>query len=448
MTLRTPAGGGGGAAATVAAGAAVAFVLKGYPRLSETFIAQEILGLERRGLDIRIVSLRHPTDPARHPVHDEIAAPVRYLPEYLHDEPGRVLRNWRRARRLPGYRAARAAWLADLGRDPTRNRVRRFGQAMVLAGELEPGVGRLHAHFLHTPASVTRYASLMTGLPWSASAHAKDVWTTPEWEIARKLAGLDWLVTCTEAGRAHLSALAPDPETVRLVYHGLDLARFPPKERGENDAQADGGDPAAPVTLLSIGRIVPKKGFDVLVAALGSLAHLDWRWVHVGGGSARALQAQAEALGIAGRIDWRGALAQTAVLDALRAADLFVLPSRIAPDGDRDGLPNVLMEAHSQGLACLSTTVSGIPELIEDGATGLLVPPGDPAALAEALARLIGDPAMRTRLGNAGLKRLRARFGHEAGLDALAALFGMARDRPAADAPSDEARARVAASGS
>ncbi|HUT50790.1 MAG TPA: glycosyltransferase family 4 protein [Alphaproteobacteria bacterium] len=417
-------------------------MLKGYPRLSETFIAQEILGLERRGLDIRIVSLRRPTDAKRHPVHDEIKAPVRYLPEYLHDEPGRLARAWRRSRRLPGYRAARAAWLKDLRRDFTRNRIRRFGQAMVLAGEIGPEVGHLHAHFLHTPASVTRYASLMTGLPWTCSAHAKDVWTTPAWEIADKLRTLDWLVTCTEAARAHLAALAPDPQTVRLVYHGLDFGRFPPPP-GRDDGKTDGSLPAPPAALLSVGRIVPKKGFDILIEALGALAHLNWRWVHIGGGDRRALEARAQALGIAERIVWRGAQAQRAVLAALGKADIFVLPSRIAGDGDRDGLPNVLMEAQSQALVCLSSDVSGIPELIEDGATGVLVPPGDPAALAGALAHLIDDPGLRARLGSAGLHRLQARFGQDAGLDKLAALFGLASP---GEAPSRTTRPRVAAS--
>ena len=126
----------------------VAFVLKGYPRLSETFIAQEILGLERRGLDIRLISLRHPTDTATHPVHAEIRAPVSYLPEYLHSQPLRVWRGWRKARKLPGYRDAWAAFSADLKRDRTRNRLRRFGQACVLAAELPQDVVRLHFHFL------------------------------------------------------------------------------------------------------------------------------------------------------------------------------------------------------------------------------------------------------------------------------------------------------------
>ena len=187
----------------------VAFVLKGYPRLSETFIAQEIAALEQRGLDIAIVSLRWPTDRARHPVHERIRAPVLYLPEYLKDAPRRVLAGWRMARRLPGYGAARRAWLADLVRDPTPNRIRRWGQALVLAAELPPDIDHLHAHFLHTPASVARYAAIMRGLRWSVSAHAKDIWTIPEWEKRGKLAGAAWAVTCTGDGRDHLAALAP-----------------------------------------------------------------------------------------------------------------------------------------------------------------------------------------------------------------------------------------------
>jgi hypothetical protein len=131
---------------------AVAVVVKGYPRLSETFIAQEILALERRGLELTIVSLRQPTDRAVHDLHRQIAAPALYLPEYLHQEPARVAASWRRVRRWPGYAAARRLWLRDLRRDPTRNRARRFGQALVLAAELPAEVGLLYAHYLHTPA--------------------------------------------------------------------------------------------------------------------------------------------------------------------------------------------------------------------------------------------------------------------------------------------------------
>jgi glycosyltransferase involved in cell wall biosynthesis len=412
-------------------GCPIAFVLKGYPRLSETFIAQEIRALEERGLDIRIVSLRRPTDRAIHPIHREIRAPLLYLPEYLWREPLRVLRGWLSARRLAGYGAARRQFLRDLVRDPTPNRGRRFGQAMVLARELAGDIRHLHAHFLHTPASVARYAALMLGLDWTVSAHAKDIWTIPEWEKREKLQACRWLVTCTASGAEHLAALAPAGR-VALVYHGLDFRRFPPPVDAADSAVGaaaspprDGGDPARPAVILSVGRAVAKKGYDDLLEALALLPPgLRWRFIHIGGGTLLPeLRRRAERLGIAARIEWRGAQAQEVVLDAYREADLFVLASRIAADGDRDGLPNVLMEAQSQGLACLATTVPGIGELITDGVTGALVAPNAPSALAAALARLIADPEQRRALGAAGQHRVRSDFGMDAGISRLVALL-------------------------
>ena len=361
----------------------VAFVLKGYPRLSETFIAQEILALERLGLEILIVSLRHPTDRATHPIHRQISAALLYLPEYLHRELARIWRGWLHSRRLPGYSAARAAWLSDLRRDPTPNRIRRFGQALVLAAELPHDIGHIHAHFLHTPASVARYTALLTGLGWTASAHARDIWTLPECEKRTKLAEAEWIVTCTEIARSHLAGLMSRPDAVCLCYHGLDLERFEAPPHHAN--WRNGSDPHQPVLILSVGRAVAKKGYDDLLEALALLpADLEWRFVHIGGGAlAAALRLQAERLGLSRRIEWRGAMPQPEVLAAYREADLFVLASKVAKDGDRDGLPNVLIEAQSQRLACVSTDVSAIPELIEQNVTGLLVPPGNPIALAE-----------------------------------------------------------------
>jgi len=402
----------------------VAFVLKGYPRLSESFIAQEIAELERRGLEILIVSLRHPTDARRHPVHDEIRASILYLPEYLLLEPFRVARAWWHERRNPRYKEARNQWLRDLARDPTPNRIRRFGQALVLSHELPGDVRRLHAHFLHTPASVARYAATLRTLAWTGSAHAKDIWTTPDWEKREKLGSCEWLVTCTAANHAHLAALAPEGR-VELVYHGLDLSRFglPDEKKTENR----GEDPSRPAVILSVGRLVEKKGTDVLLDALARLpAGLHWRLVHVGGGPLRpALERRARALGIGDRITWRGARTQTELLAEYRAADLFALASRVARDGDRDGLPNVLVEAQSQGLACVATRVSGIPELIEDGATGLLVEPEAPAGLAQALERLLRDPARRRALGAAGRRRVLEKFELRANIARLAQRFGL-----------------------
>ncbi len=404
---------------------AISVVVKGYPRLAETFVAQELLGLQRRGIDLRIYSLRRPYDPASHPIHDEISAPVTYLPEYLHDAPARVIGGWRRARRLPGYARARAAFQRDLKRDPTRSRLRRFGQACILAAEMPAEVTWLYAHFLHTPASVARYAAIMRELPYSVSAHAKDVWTTPEWEKRGKIADARWLVTCTDFAAAHLAALADRPDKVHRVYHGLDGRRFPPRP-ATAASKRTGAHSDDAVRILSVGRPVAKKGYDVLLAALALLPReLHWRFVHIGRGElSNEIEAMAQRLGLAGRIEWLGAQPAPTVLARLREADLFVLASRVAADGDRDGLPNVLLEAQSQRLACIATTVSGIPELIHDNETGRLVPEGDPDVLARAMMQLITDPAARARLGAAGEARVRRQFDADAGIDDIAHLLG------------------------
>jgi glycosyltransferase involved in cell wall biosynthesis len=403
----------------------VAFVLKGYPRLSETFIAQEIAALEARGLDILIVSLRHPTDRKRHPLHDAIRAQILYLPEYLYQEPLRVLRGWWRARRLPGYKTALAQWWRDLKRDRSPNRIRRLGQAVVLAAELPESCHHLHAHFIHTPGSVTRYTAHILQKPWTASAHARDIWITPEWEKREKLADCRWAVTCTAHNVTHLSALS-DPAKVSLVYHGLDFSRFP-EPPGWRPAR-DGRDAQDPVQLLSVGRAVEKKGFDILLQAMAHLpTDLHWRFTHIGGGPLLpALRTQAEKLGIADRIIWRGAEAQDAVIAAYREADIFALACRRDRDGDMDGLPNVLMEAQSQGLPCAASAISAIPELIADGETGLLVPAEDIGELTVALNRLIVDPALRNRLGSRAAARVRQDFGMSRGIAELAKRFGLA----------------------
>ncbi len=413
---------------SVEIGVRVAVVLKGWPRLSETFIAQEIAGLEARGVALEIWSLRRPTDKARHPVHDRVAGRVVYLPEYLKDDPRRVFEGWRQACRLPGYALARRKFLADLRRDPTANRVRRWGQALVLAAELPASIDRLYAHFLHTPASVTRYAAALRGLPWSVSAHAKDIWTSAPWEISEKLEDAAWLVTCTNVGLQRLKELAPgsagESGRLRLAYHGLDFAHLPPPPPAR--PRRDGSDAAEPVVILSIGRKVEKKGYGDLLLALARLPRaLHWRFEHVGAGElGETLKAQAASLGIAERCIWHGAQSQGAVFAALARADLFVLASKRAADGDQDGLPNVLMEAAHQGLPLVSTHAAAIGEFIEDGINGLLVPPDAPGELAQALARAVGDPELRARLAERAGEIVRARFSFDAGIDWIAGALG------------------------
>ncbi len=397
-------------------GGRLAVVLKGWPRLSETFIAQELVALESRGFQFELWSLRHPTDTKRHALHDALKATVHYLPEYLYQEPLRLLSGLFRSARLPGFGAALRLWLRHLMREPTPNRVRRFGQALVLASEASPDLKFVYAHFMHTPSSVALYASIMRGVEWGFSAHAKDIWLSPEWEKRDKLSRARFGVTCTYLGAEHLKSLSTAPARMDLVYHGLDLSRFPapPPPRPALDGSGES------VTILSVGRLVEKKGYGLLLGALSRLpAHIRWRFVHVGGGDLSSkLKAQADALGLSGRIEWRGSRSQDEVITALREADIFVLPSRIADDGDRDGLPNVLMEAASQELPILSTKVSSIPEFIESGKEGILVEP-EPTALADALAGMILHPAVRARYGAAARLRLVENFGMDAGIDRL-----------------------------
>ena len=401
----------------------VAILVKGYPRLSETFIAQEILALERLGLPLEIVSLRHPTDGRVHALHRQIRASVRYLPEYLYQEPLRVLRAFGRLVSSGRFWRLLAVWLGDLRRDPSANRGRRLGQAVVLAAELPAEVEWLHVHYLHTPASVARYTAILRDLPFSISAHAKDVWTIPAWEKAEKIAAARWLVTCSRMNLDHLRALAPQAD-LELIYHGLEAERFP---AGPREPGGDGLDPQRPVTILSVARAVEKKGLDVLLEALARLpTELHWRFEHIGGGPlARTLAGRGRAPGHrrprhlarpghAGR--GRGSIASRRP----------VLPGCPHRRRRRPGRP--AQRDHGGDVA-------GIARGRDRGrchpggrgarGTGRLVPPDDPMALGLAIEGLIRDPDLRLTLGRMGRRRILDRFAFEQGIERLARRFGL-----------------------
>jgi len=396
----------------------LAIVVKCWPRLSETFVAQELAALEAQGQRFQIWSLRHPANEKLHPLHQQVVAPVHYVPEYLHQEVGRVTRCWRACRRLSGYRDAWKIFIADLRRDFTRNRVRRFGQACVLAAEVPDSLKAVYAHFLHTPSSVARYAAIMRDIPWSYSAHAKDIWTAPDWELKEKLDsgpyGASFGVTCTAIGAKHLRSLCDRDDRIDLVYHGLDLSRFPsPPERPDRGANSE-------LRLLSVGRMVEKKGYDRLIAALALLPDtINWQFTHIGGGDLKSsLQEQARAAQVAEKINWLGEREQPEVVEAMRNADVFILPSRIAADGDRDGLPNVLMEAASQKLPIIATSVSAIPEFLQHNVHALLSV-DSAEALAAAIAELAENHTKRASLADAAYQRLVNDFGMDEGIKVL-----------------------------
>ncbi|MGF1660056.1 MAG: glycosyltransferase family 4 protein [Rubrimonas sp.] len=429
------------------AGPPLSIVVKGYPRLSETFIAQELKALEARGFQFDIWSLRKPYDGKTHPIHEKIRAQVNYLPEYLHEEAGRVIAAFIGAMFKRGFLNAFAVFLGDLMRDFSRNRVRRFGQACVMATERPKGLRFVYAHFLHTPSSVARYAAMIHGVRWGFSAHARDIWTTPSWEKTAKIDDAAFGVTCTRIGQAQLNALSSTGPKVELAYHGLDLSDIP---RGpETREPRNGTVPGEHVQLISVGRAVEKKGYMDLLNALADLPKImQWRFTHIGGGpEMEALKARAKDLGLSGKIKWLGKRDRPEVIEALRAADIFIMPSRIASDGDRDGLPNVILEAASQNLAIIATRLSAIPEFVEHDVTGVLVRPGHAAGMTEAIQQLARDPNRRANLGVAARARLEIKFGPKSGIEVIAKKLraGLGAPAPASATEHPAAPAKPAA---
>jgi glycosyltransferase involved in cell wall biosynthesis len=398
----------------------LAVVVKGFPRLSETFIARELVALEARGINFTLHALRHPGDDARL-VDNTVRARPQYLPEYLRDERWRVFRAYRKARRLPGFKAAWQAFHKDWPRDRGRARARRLGQACVLATELPDSVSHIYAHFAHSPASVVRYAAIMRGNTFSISAHAKDIWTAPDWDLAEKIADAEFVAVCNEAGAKRLKSLG-DPAKIQLIHHGLPRSSLHTVLRAQF---RDGTDPSSPVRLVCVARAVEKKGLRTLVAALALLSkNLAYELHHIGSGPLLdELKQRAKSAGIASRITWLGAQPHTRVLEELDAGDLFVLPANIARDNDRDGIPNAILEAQGRAVPVLACNVGGVGEAVKDKATGRLTIAGDARQFAKLLEELIKDPSQRAKLGNAGYVNVSERFDAEKGYDRIATLL-------------------------
>jgi glycosyltransferase involved in cell wall biosynthesis len=268
----------------------------------------------------------------------------------------------------------------------------------------------------------------VSGVPFSISAHAKDIYLSLRADLARKLRAARFTVTCTEFNRETLASIAPDA-SVHRMYHGIDHERFHPRERL----------PTQPVPMiLSVGRLRAKKGLDTLIDACALLRERGRAFACeiVGYGEEQdRLQAHIERLALADRVRLAGKLTRDEVLQRYAGAAVYVQPSRIAADGDRDGIPNVLLEAMATGLPVAATRVSGIPELVAHGRNGLLVEPDDPAALADAIARLLDRPRLCAELGCSARRTVTEHFDNDRNLGLLTALLQRDREQPAAAAP-------------
>ena len=389
-------------------GPTVGYLAKRFPRLSETFILDEIIGLEQAGVALRLYALADPKEAVVQPRVADVRSSVTYVRRADRDLKSRFLdaRDLAAAqlllvKRHPRRYAATLLYVARRRRSAAA--MRHLLEAGVLARLLErEGTSHVHAAFAHGPASVAHFVSLLTGMTFSFSAHAKDLYLSPPDLLAKKVHAATSVFVCSASARDELQRIVaahPDPavhasgKKIQLAPHGVDVERFKPPA-GPRRAGAP--------RILAVGRLVPKKGYHVILEALASLAHdgEDFTCRIVGSGPmSDELRSVIDRSGLASRVELVGARTQSEIAEEHRDADVFVHASVVLEDGDRDGIPNALLEAMATGVAVVGSRVGGIPEVIRDGESGLLVDPEDPTMLAAALGALIKDRALRTRLG-------------------------------------------------
>ena len=365
-------------------GPRIGYVLKVYPRFSETFIVTEILAREAQGEDLSIYALRPTTDSRFHPEIARVAARVSWV-----GRPQRAIDLWTQlanglSRQDDRERfAAIMPVLAELPGDEVAQGVELARQAR------RDSITHLHAHFASLAGRVTWIASALTGIPYTVTTHAKDIFhesVDPVW-LRRICADAQRVIAISRYNEEYLgTVLAGTGATVSLRYNALELDRF--SYRAPEPASAKR---AEPLRVCAVGRLVPKKGFADLIEAVRILVSsgVDVEVELAGDGDERArLSEQIDRLGLADRIRLLGPLTQAEVRDLLARSDVFAAPCIEAADGNIDGLPTVILEAMACGTPVVATAVSGLPEVVRDGVTGLLLPPGDPASLAVALRRI------------------------------------------------------------
>lgn len=401
----------------------ICYLIKTFPKISETFVLQEILGLEKAGYQLHILSLQAPSDRQSHDEVSQVQARVDYLDRSRLSGWRGWMRSLVQCLKNPA-KTAKALALLSRQEPAVNGRLHRLKQAIAVSRLAESeNFGHLHAHFASEPAAVAELVRTLTGLGFSISAHAKDIYLSPATALRRKMAAASFVVTCTEYNQRYLQRLNTAPTPVIRVYHGFDIDRF------ASLTNESAPPPATEPLILAVGRLRPKKGFDTLIA---SCAHLNQLGIGfhceiVGYGPEReTLQRQIDLAGLSDRVRLRGQLVHRQLIRLYQQASLFVLPCRIDEDGDRDGIPNVLMEAMAMGIAVVSTPISGIPELVQNQVNGLLVEPDHPQLLSHALASLLADPERRRVLGNAGRQRIIELFALAPNLAVLQRLFNQA----------------------
>jgi glycosyltransferase involved in cell wall biosynthesis len=392
----------------------IAYLAPEIPALSATFVYEEMHGLERRGIRVVPVSVHHPHQPAYG--KEDLTARVIYL--YEGSKAKLVLAGLARLPLFSGAPRAISWLLSDLltcglFEQAAWKLVYQFLAGVRLAGILRrEGCSHLHVHFAHVPSQIAMYASALVGIPFTIMAHANDIFERGLL-LDRKASRAIRLLTISEYNRAYLESIGVAPDKLAVLRCGVS---FP---TGQIGPERHAGDTCRIGTL---GRLVDKKGVDVLIRAIALLRDRPCRveLAIAGDGPLRnELEGLVKELGLVDAVCFEGNMPHDRVRSWMRGLDLFVLASKPDANGDMDGIPVVLMEAMSQSIPVISTRLSGIPELILDGQTGLLANPGDPGDLAEQIDRLLGAPELRHRLTSQALEYVQREFGLEVNLDRL-----------------------------
>lgn len=411
--------------------AQIGYILKGYPRTSETFITNEIRLLEKMGVGLSIFSVKKLEGQKNHAMVKDITAPVTYLPQadalsetrfskWLIDNVPKFSNSHAQLFKKKPLAYLKVFLECLIMSIQYRNGffelprevfVKEFLQAGFIANAaMESGnIQHFHAHFCHGATTIAMFASRLTSIPFSFTAHAKDIYLkelNPGNLLQKKMRRAEFAVTCTGANEEYLKQLAPKGAIIHKIYHGLDTKLFSNSDQEAADKQEE----KLPV-LLSVGRLVEKKGFDYLVKACAILKERGriFQCQIVGGGDSDVkdkLVRLIKELDVEDTVNLYGAVTQEELRDTLKQATVFALPCLVVDNGDRDGIPNVLVEAMSMRVPVISTDISGIPELIDNNVNGLLVPEKNAQAMADAIERLLMDSALRQQLAEAGRNRV------------------------------------------
>ena len=376
----------------------IGYVLKRYPRYSETFIVNEILAHEAAGLEIEIFSLLPPDDGHFQNIIAQVRAPVQYLPHLGI----KAMDFWQALEETSDVLPALWTTLNVARGEDHRD----VYQALVLARTAHfNGIQHLHAHFATSATTVARLASHFSGIPYTFTAHAKDIYhqDMDPMDLKRKFHDAAAVITVSNYNLNYLhTTIGPDAAHTQHIYNGLDLTQFSYK-KPDNRLHK----------IVSVGRLVEKKGLHDLIDACGIIAERDhqFRCSIIGTGPLECdLRAHIERLGLKDRVELIGSRPQREVKEYIQTAAVFAAPCIVGEDGNRDGLPTVLLEAMALGTPCVSTDVTGIPEVLRDGETGLMVPQHDPTNLANALEQLLKDSAKRVRLAAQARSLIEAEF--------------------------------------